>query len=237
MIASTAQQIFIYTEKGTHIPWNHPKIEVVHHFLDRVNYATSAARKTDATIDLLGRGCDRIFQADADILVTGDIGSVFDREFDVAVTSFAQQGRELDRDVPLIRQHAGWPGGAFWLVNTALTREFMLLWKNVQDAMVQGSDQCTQIKSTGEGLAHDCVALTKILEHAMFDPTLRILSLNYLIYNSFPLMTTYQFRLYWFSCIRRLCFNGTPPLVLHFPQNQWRDEAYVCEAMSLLGVH
>lgn len=235
MITSRANRILIYTEDDTEIGLNHSKIEVVKLGWEQVTYAEACARKVDATIDAMMRGYDNVLQADIDVLLTGDVGEVFERDFDIAVTSFTAEPDLVNDEVPLEPFHGGWPGGAVWIKNTEGGRDFLDRWQMEQQRLADKGAPCTVVRATGENYAHDCVAMMILLKYGRYSPTTNICSLNYMMYNSCPLMEKFHLRQKWISDLQAMVRRGRKPCLVHFPKNSWRDRAWVSRVQAVLG--
>ena len=88
-LASDAGHIRIYTDDPS---WKDDRVELKCMFEPSTDWLVNAARKSNATLDAVQTiSAENIVFLDIDCLLTGDIGHVFEKDFDIAVTRLERE--------------------------------------------------------------------------------------------------------------------------------------------------
>jgi hypothetical protein len=231
LLSTNASKIYIYTEKGDtlKIP-DHERVRVVRFFENQTYYAIKDSRKLPSLIHLFEEiGEEFVYQCDVDVLTVKDVGAVFENVFDIAVPVYhpddncdiVQTPHNL-KNIPL---------GSLWIKNNPRTMALLKLWEARQQDLVKKGDPSSKVMKTGVAFAHNWIAFRDILVEKAYDPQLKIMFLNRLIFNSFTMSPKQHDRNKWLSQLRNV---KDRVLVLHYPQNQFRDKKFVEQSLKAL---
>lgn len=129
---TTAEKMYVYTDD---VDWasNNSRIEIIPLFDKCEDWLTSVNYKVTASKAVVKKPFDKFVFVDMDCYLTGDLGHVFEQEFDFAVT-------RLNNLLPDVRVSTG----MFFFKDTEKIHQFFIWWEELQKNVWGKEKACSQ---------------------------------------------------------------------------------------------